>query len=103
MYPHGFSENSSLDHRFQLSFFLLISRWFRFPTLPSLFGNLSRQKLDADMEQSPLLVVLKIVISLFFPLLSPGSSWISGRDPLLVVLYCNSPVFTKKICFRCKL
>src|ERR1041385_2957345 len=31
-----------------------------------------------------------------FPLpLSPGSSWISGRDPLLVVLYCNNPVFTK--------
>ena len=41
--------------------------WFRFPTLPSLCGNLSRQKFDVDMEQSPLLVVLKIVDSLFSP------------------------------------
>src|SRR4051812_15024755 len=46
------------------------------------------------MEQRPLLVVLKIVDSFLSPL-SPGSSRISGRDPLLVVLYCNSPVFTK--------
>ena len=31
-----------------------------------------------------------------FPLpLSPGSSWISRRDPIVVVLYCNSPDFTK--------
>src|SRR4051812_43334423 len=31
----------------------------------------------------------------FLSPLSPGSFWISGRDPLLVVLYCNSPVFIK--------
>src|SRR3954468_13746985 len=31
----------------------------------------------------------------FLSPLSPGSSWISGRDPLLVVLYCNNPDFTK--------
>ena len=29
----------------------------------------------------------------FLSPLSPGSSWILGRDPLLVVLYCNSPDF----------
>src|ERR1041385_8318354 len=56
------------------------------------------------MEQSPLLVVLKIVVSLFSSPLSPGSSWISGRDPLLVLLYCNNLVFTKiKFCFQCQL
>src|SRR3954470_7260173 len=68
---------------------------FVFPTMSSLCGKLSRPKFDVDMEQSPLLVVLKIVDSLFSLPLSPGSSWISGRDPLLVVLYCNSPVLQK--------
>jgi hypothetical protein len=72
----------------------LVTDVFVIPTMSSLCGNLSRQKFDVDMEQSPLLVVLKIVDSLLSPL-SPGSSWISGRDPLLVVLYCNSPVFAK--------
>src|SRR3954463_16329709 len=45
--------------------------------MSSLCGNLSQPKFDVDMEQSP----------------------------LLVVLYCNSPDFTKikKNCFRCEL
>src|ERR1041385_5937284 len=48
---------------------------FVFPTMSSLCGILSRQKFDVDMEQSPLLVVLKIVDSLFSsPSLSPRSS-----------------------------
>src|ERR1041385_7027362 len=44
-------------------------------------------------------------LSFCLPPLSPGSSWISGRDPLLVVLYCNSPDFTKIefFCFWCEL
>src|SRR3954471_6684535 len=44
---------------------------FVFSMMSSLCGKLSRQKFDVDMEQSPLLVVLKIVDSLFSPLLSP--------------------------------
>src|SRR3954470_10850584 len=64
---------------------------FIFPTMSSLCGNLSRQKFDVDMEQSPLLVVLKIVDSFFSPLLSPGSSRILGRALLgntLMVAHC---------------
>ena len=40
---------------------------FVFSTMSSLCGNLSRQKFDVDMEQSPLLVVLKIVVSFLSP------------------------------------
>src|ERR1041385_3208587 len=78
---------------------------FSFSDVAVSLRKISQWKFDVNMEQSPLLVVLKIVDSLFSPPFSPGSSSISGRDPLLVVLYCNSPVFTKikKNCFRCEL
>src|ERR1041385_3726429 len=43
----------------------LVTDGFVFLTMSSLCGNLSQRKFDVDMEQSPLLVVLKIVESLF--------------------------------------
>src|ERR1044072_1036963 len=39
-------------------------------------------------------------LSLLSPSLPPGSSWISGRDPLLVVASCNSPEIHPNLNFR---
>ena len=44
---------------------------FVFSTMSSLRGNLSRHEFNVDMEQGPLLVVLKIVESLLSPFPSP--------------------------------
>src|SRR3954471_13572587 len=54
--------------------------------------NLLDRSSSFDVEQCSLLVVLSSLSSLpfLFPL-PPGPSWISGRDPLLVVVSCNSP------------
>ena len=75
---------------------------FVFSTMSSLCGNLSRQKFDVDMESSSLLVVLNSSSSLAspFPPFPPGSSWISGRDPLLVVASCTSPEIHPNLNFR---
>src|ERR1041384_645604 len=46
---------------------------------------------------------VEIVVSRFSSPLPPGSSWISGRDPLLVVATCNSPEIPPQLNFLCLL
>ena len=62
--------------------------------MPSLYGNLSPPKFDVDMEQSPLLVVLKIVVSFLSPPL-PRIVLDLGTRSLVGGVACNSPDFTK--------
>src|ERR1041384_5236784 len=89
------------DRRFELSFLLLKSRWPRLLTLSFLCAS-SRPEFIVDMESSSLLMVLSSSSSLASPLSPspPGSSWISGRDPLLVVASCNSPEIHPNLNFR---
>src|SRR4051812_1786479 len=90
------SENASLDRRFELLFFLLISRWPRLSTLSFLCGSFSSEVRRRHGVGS-LLVVLSSSSSLASP--PPVSSWISGRDPLLVVASCNSPEISPQFKF----
>src|SRR4051812_49172567 len=63
--------------------------------------KVSRQKFVVDVEQCSLLVMLKIVVPHFSsPSPPPGSSWISRRDPFLVVASCNSPEIHPNLNFR---
>src|SRR4051812_42347207 len=63
--------------------------------------NLLGRSLSFDMESSSLLVVSSSSSSPASPPpFPPGPSWISGRDPLLVVASCNSPEIHPNLNFR---
>ena len=86
--------------RFELSFLLWMSRWPRLLTLSFLCGSFPSEARRRCGVKS-LVVVLSSSSSfplLFFP--PRVSSWISGRDPLLVVASCNSPEIHPNLNFR---
>src|SRR3954471_321307 len=88
------------DRRFELLFFLLISRWPRLSTLSFLCGSFSSEVRRRHGAESLLVVLSSSSSPAFLPPSPPGPSWISGRDPLLVVASCNSPEIHPILNFR---
>src|SRR3954468_24247231 len=87
------------DRRFELSFLLWMSRWPRLLTLSFLCGSFSSEARRRRGVES-FFGGVEFFVGSRCSSHPPGPSWISGRDPLLVVASCNSPEIHPNLNFR---
>src|SRR3954467_12888941 len=77
-----------------------MSRWPRLSTLSFRCGSFSSEVRRRHGVEFFVGGVEFFVVSRFSSPCPPGPSWISGRDPLLVVASCNIPEIHPNLNFR---